>query len=245
MMRIRVLLIGVILLGTGLWLYARLMPAFVDGAVKTEADLRLKLMSESRATYYKKEAALRTNRNTLLDVGSGLAVSGLVVLLLGRVLRVDTAAELRWRPTFGKGAVLLWFNAGWGILFVALNWYYTYRAARGDYPPFADSIGIPIMQGAATLLFYWPIINGLLLLALWGAELPGVLGEMPYRYTGRAIVVEVVFGVFALLLLLETGENIVYGDHLTIPVMLGFLYLVVVLRAGHMQAVNQRLRVQA
>jgi hypothetical protein len=241
MTHIRVLLIGVISLGAGLWLFASFMPAFVDGPVKTEGDLRQELLSESGATYYKREAELRTNRNPLLDAGAGLAVGGLSLLLLVQALRVQAASELRVRPTFGKGALLLWFNLGWGVLVLALNWYYLYRGVRGDYPPFADTIAIPIMQGTTALLYCWPVVNGLLLLGLWGAELPGSLGEMPYRYTWRAVLVEAVFGFWALLLILYSAVVILDGDHLTIPVVLGFLYLLVVLRAGHMQAVNQQL----
>src|SRR5690606_39838186 len=44
-------------------------------------------------------------------------------------------------------------NLVWLILLPGTYWYYIFRGARGDYPPFADSIGIPLMTQIPFYLF--------------------------------------------------------------------------------------------
>ncbi|MET4104929.1 hypothetical protein [Hymenobacter sp. UYP22] len=238
---IRILLIGVIVLAASVWLYASFMPAFKDGSIKTEADLRQGLYNEPKSTYYKREAELRTNRNELLDVSSGITLAGLTMLLFVTVRRIRHMQGFLELRTPTKRQFFIWFNIGWIVLFGALHWYYLYRGARGDYPPFADSIGIPLYYGQATLLVCWPVLNMLLLLAIWPAKMGGYLFEKPLIYTWWVLLIEVFNGIWLVLVVLYLLVSVLDGDHLTAPVIMLFLYLLLVLRAGHVEAINARI----
>ncbi|RSK45263.1 hypothetical protein [Hymenobacter rigui] len=241
MNRVRALLIGVIILGASVWLYASNMPAFKGDAVQTEEDLRQQLLNESRSTYYQREAELRTNRNELLDVSSGVAIAGITILLFVTVRRIHSLQDFRQLRTPTKRQVVVWFNIGWVVLFAALYWYYGYRGARGDYPPFADSIGIPLYYGQATLLACWPVLNILLLLLIWPAKMGGPMFEKPIVYKWWLILAEVFIGGWLVLAGLYLVTTIIDGDHLTVPVAMLFVYLLLILRAGHVAAINKRI----
>ncbi|MBW3126951.1 hypothetical protein [Hymenobacter profundi] len=197
------------------------------------------LDKEWKKAYYQKEAELRTVRNTLLDASSGIAIASATLFLFVFRKRPYTNGQLRQLRTLNKQQFFLWFNAGWLLLFVALHWYYLYRGARGDFPPFADSIGIPLMYGETALLWCWPFLNGLLLLALWPAKLPASLFVKARQYTWRAILVESWWGFLLLLAVLYAILTVIDGDHLTIPVALLFVYLLLTLRAGYIQMLGQ------
>jgi hypothetical protein len=239
--RIYRFVVGLALLTIALWIYASFLPAYTDAHAKTMLDDLRGTNQIDKKEYYERLNELSTYRNSFLDITSGLLMLGLTVGFGIKWLQWGRGFSWRQLPAPSKARMLFWFNSGWVLLFAGMYWYYMYRSGRGDYPPFADSIGIPLMEGTDTLLFYWPILNGLLLLGLWGAELPSILGEKPYRYTWRAILVEVGFGLWTVLLLLLLVGAVMDGDHLTIPVEIGFLYLLAALRAGQMRALNHKM----
>ncbi len=245
---------GLLLLGMAAWLYGYFMPAFIAGKSINDlhsimytvdpadgaGDSRPDTHADYRKAYYAAEEAWRTSRNTWLDIGSGVAISSLTVLLYLRANRLRTLAQLRRQRTISKTQFALWLNLGWGLLYVSLYWYYYYRGGRDDYPPFADSIGIPLMYGGMALLVGWLLSNAVLLPALWPASLPAFLFEKPPRDTWQTRLTTAVLGFFILITSLYAVLTIVDGDHLTIPVALLFLYLWLVLRAGYMRAFRQR-----
>ena len=196
--------------------------------------------AEARQVYYATESAWRTSRNSWLDIGSGVAVSSLTVLLFLRANRVQSWARFRRLKTVGKSGFLLWLNAGWALLFAALYWYYYYRSLRGDFRPMADSIGIPLMYGQDALLVCWLVSNAVSLLALWPARLPALLFEKPKHNSWPAVLVDAVLFLPLTFTGLYTIATISDGDHLTIPVALLFVYLLLVVRAGYVRSINRR-----
>ncbi|MBT2559096.1 hypothetical protein J7E24_14995 [Hymenobacter sp. ISL-91] len=247
-------LMSLLLLGAAAWLHGFFMPAFIEGKsinnlyeimyTADPADEVKNTQSDGaidyRKTYYAAEKAWRTNRNDWLDTGSGVAISSLTVLLFLRANRVQSWKELRRTKTVSKTRFFVWLNVGWALLFVALYWYYYYRGFRGDFPPFADSIGIPLMYGQAALLMGWLVSNALFLLALWPAQLPALLFEQPRHYARLTVLVEAVVFLPLMFASLYAVFSVLDGDHLTIPVALLFVYLLLVLRAGYMRAINKR-----
>lgn len=247
--------VGLLLLGAAIWLYGCFMPAFIEG--KSINDLHALIYHtdpddagkspptggskvDYRKAYYAAEEAWRTSRNAWLDVGSGVAISSMTVLLYLRAGRVQTRARFRRLKTVGKTGFLIWLNVGWAILLASLYWYYYYRSFRGDFPPFADSLGIPLYYGQAALLGGWLISNALFLLALWPAQLPALLFSKFKRNTLLAALIDALLGLVVLLTGLYAILTIIDGDHLTIPVMLLFVYLLLVLRAGYVQKINRK-----
>ncbi|WP_157541043.1 hypothetical protein [Hymenobacter aerophilus] len=139
-----------------------------------------------------------------------------------------------------KTRFFVWLNVGWALLWASLYWYYHYRSIRGDFPPFADSIGIPLMYGQAALLMGWLASNALSLLALWPAQLPALLFEQPRHRTRLAALVQAAVFLPLMFASLYAILSVLDGDHLTIPVALLFVYLLLVLQAGYMRAINRR-----
>ncbi|MFD2787233.1 hypothetical protein [Hymenobacter rubripertinctus] len=246
--------LGLLLVGATAWLYGFFMPAFIAGKSLDDlpqltyhldpADKAEKLQSgrktDFRKAYYAADKAWRTSRNTWLDTGSGVAISSLTVLLFLPAGRVRTLAQLRRQRTIRKTRFIVWLNLGWGLLYVSLNWYYHYRSGRFDYAPFADTIAIPLLYGQLALLVGWLLSNAVLLPALWPACLPALLfGRLPLD-TWQARLVGAVLGFLILITILYAVLTIIDGDHLTIPVALLFVYLLLVLRAGYGRAFSNR-----
>lgn len=96
-----------------------------------------------KSEYYKKEAELRTNKLTFMDLGSGLAIASASILLFLIFTRVTSFEDFKNNNTFTKTATFISANLVWLILIPGTYWYYIFRGGRGDYPPFADSEEFP------------------------------------------------------------------------------------------------------
>ena len=130
-----------------------------------------------------------------------------------------------------KNKTVLWMLAnGMALLMIpATGWYYLFRAMRGDYLPSADSIGIPIaIQSHTVLLFLLPL-NVFVLLSLMRSSLPAPMFQPKPCLKGKNKLElwfwDIVFGVVLILLVID-------GDHIMIVLMMGFIYLLLSLRAG-------------
>ncbi|OWP63080.1 hypothetical protein CDA63_11140 [Hymenobacter amundsenii] len=242
---LQVVFLILILLGLLAWLIGSSMPAFIPGKSANnlyalQPEYSSGNAAEARKAYYATEEAWRTSRNSWLDVGSGVAISSLTILLFLRANRVQTWARFRRLKTVGKSAFVIWLNAGWALLFASLYWYYYYRSLRGDFRPMADTTAIPLMYGQIALFGGWLASNALFLLAVWPAQLPALLFEKPKYSSWPAMLVDAVVFLPLMFTGLYTVAIIIDGDHLTVPVALLFFYLLIVLRAGYMRAINER-----
>src|SRR5690606_41487677 len=99
------------------------------------------------------EAALRTSKVTFMDLGAGIAIASGTILLFLVFTKVKTFQDFKNNKTLTKTGTLISANLVWLILLPGTYWYYIFRGARGDYPPFADSIGIPLMTQIPFYLF--------------------------------------------------------------------------------------------
>lgn len=226
-----------LLLGCCLFAYALTIPYYTNQSAADQ--LQTKRWEMGKTKYYEAEAKLRTNKTVLSDIGSGLVVATVVVLLFLRITRISCFADFLKLQTPTRLSVLLCANAAWLLMIPGTWWYYSYRAMRGDYPPFADSIGIPI--GAQTTFFLAALLplNVLLAVLLVKAELPARLLLRPARYTTVAVLWETAFAGLVLLAVLLVAAFICDGDHVAIVSFLVLSYLLISMRAGHLsQAAN-------
>lgn len=171
-----------------------------------------------------------------MDIGSGIISFSFGCLCFLFFLNVKTLQDLKSVKT--KNKTVLWMLAnGMALLMIpATGWYYLFRAMRGDYLPSADSIGIPIaIQSHTVLLFLLPL-NVFVLLSLMRSSLPAPMFQPKPCLKGKNKLElwfwDIVIGVLLALAVVVLILLVIDGDHIMIVLMMGFIYLLLSLRAG-------------
>lgn len=226
----RAIIVFILMIGLGLFIYSLSLDYYKD---KQAAD---NLISSSydidKSDYYKQEAALRTNKVTFMDLGAGISIASIVLLGFMRFNHIKTISDLVQIKSINKTALFILSNVLWLILIPGTYWYYFFRAGRGDYPPFADSIGIPL---SAQVPFLFDLIIPLDLfigLTMINCNIPTKLFIKADFCKGRAIFWEIFFGFWLLINFFFFVIFVIGGDHISIPVNLFFTYVLLTLRAG-------------
>lgn len=225
-------------LGAAMLAYGMTLP--YHGNQSTVNQLMINGGTINKKEYYAQEAAFRTSKTTYLDAGSGLLVVAIMLLVFVRTKRMTSFTDLAKLHTLPWWGILLVANVAWLLLIPGTYWYYSYRAMRGDFPPFADSIGIPIsIETELFLKMIFPL-NVLIVFSMIKSILPAPLLARPVRYDTWAVGWEMIFGITLLCSLLLLGIFIVDGDHISIISFNVLNYLLFSLRAGRMQQLASR-----
>ncbi len=238
----RPFLIIILLISVGLIIYTSSMPYYTNIKAKNALDNEsvnvTTLNSKFKDHYYSELAKLKTNRTFLEDLGSGLLISSVILLLTFLIFKIRTFTDLPRIKSLSKTAIWIITLIMWLALFPATLWYYGFRDDRGDYPWFADTIGIPIFTTGLTIIIGFIPLIIFLFISTTSYRQPVNLFIKYQLYTLKQIVAEV---FLALLLLLNVAIFIALvmdGDHATIPINLYFTYLILVLRAGNIYDFN-------
>ena len=236
-MNIRLIVILTFFVGLGLFLYSLTLPYYKD---KELADkLIVNSYEIDKKEYYKKEAELRTSKTTLMDLGAGIAIASGVILIFLLLTKSKKILDLKNVKSLNKLAIFISANLVWLLLLPGTVWYYTFRGGRGDYPPFADSIGIPLMTQIPLVLFLLIPLNVFLILTTIKTNLPTRLFVKAENYNKRKILWEVFFGFWLLLNFVCLVSFVADGDHFSIPVNLFFTFILLSLRAGQISKKKQ------
>lgn len=233
----RLITILTLLIGLVLFSYSLTLPYYK--VQKSADDLIGNSYDMDKPDYYKKEAELRTNKVTFMDLGSGLAIVSTTILLFLFFSKVKTFQDFKNTKTLTKTAIFISANLVWLLLLPGTYWYYIFRGARGDYPPFADSIEIPLMTQISFYLFLLIPLNIFILLTTLKTNLPARLFIKPDKYEQPTILWEIFFGFWLLINLLCLCGFVVDGDHFSIPVNLFFTFILLTLRAGKISKYEQ------
>lgn len=221
---------GILIFGLGLLIYSLTLPYYSN---QQKADeLMTGAYSLDKDEYYKVEGALRTNKIKLMDFGAGLAVASATVLGFLLIFKVKQRSDLIELKTMNKIMVLVSSNLIWLLLIPGTYWYYTFRAGRGDYPPFADSIGIPLMTEIPFFLVAMIPLNLFLIVIIYRAKLPTTLFIFSDKRELPIILTELFFGFWLVLTVFVLLSFIYDGDHVSIFVTIFFTYILLTLRAG-------------
>lgn len=142
--------VAILLILAGGWclLHSNAFPAYPDQEARWELANELEnLPRETQfAEWHSRLRALETPRKRFSDLGRGLCAAG--VGLLGA-----TAFWVLYHRHRCMRQVRAIFVLWWGLWLVRVPltvWYYTLRQKRGDYPWWADSIGIGIFSASFT-----------------------------------------------------------------------------------------------
>ena len=225
------------IIGVGLLSYSLTLSYYKD---QVAADNLLNnAYNIDKQEYYKKEAEIRTNKTTFMDLGTGIGIASLTILIFLILTKSNNFSDLKNIMTLNRLAIFISANLVWLLLIPGTFWYYTFRGGRGDYPPFADSIGIPLMTQIPFLLFMLIPMNLFLFLTTIKTNLPTRLFAKIKNYSRPSILWELFFGFWLLVNLLSLVLFVVDGDHFSIIVNIFFTYLLLSLRAGQISKYEQ------
>jgi len=159
---VRLITILTFIIGVGLLSYSLTLSYYKDQ--EASENLLNNAYEIDKQEYYKKEAEIRTSKTTFMDLGAGIGIASLTILIFLILTNSKNFSDLKKVKTLNKITIFISANLVWLILLPGTFWYYSFRLGRGDYPPFADSIGIPIMTQIPFLLFSLIPMNIFLLL---------------------------------------------------------------------------------
>lgn len=188
--------------------------------------------------YYKYEEAYRTNKTELMDFGLGLCVIAISFLAFLIATKTKESSDFKNIKTPGITGIFSGANIAWLFTLVSTYWYYTFHAGRGDYPPFADSIGIPISEEVNFFMFFFIPLNVFILFCIAASNLPAPLFIKVNRYNVGRILLEALFGFLMFINLLCLIIELITGHHFLIVVSMYFVYVILSLRAGIVDRCN-------
>ena len=231
----RIITIMTLILGIGLLAYSLTLPYYKDP--KYQDDL---LSNEYGIDEYRqKEAEFRTNKIIIMDWGTGIAIASATIFLFLLLTKTKKVSDFKNLQTLNKATIFIGSNVAWLLLLPGTFWYYNFRLGRGDYPVFADSIGMPVMAQSMGLLLLFVPLNIFLCLTTIRINLPAKLFIRADSYNRITIMWEAFFGFWLLANLLCFINFVANGDHVAIPVNLFFTLVLLTLRAGQISRHKQ------
>lgn len=215
------------------------MPSYTDPAAKSEWDKKSQEafgregIESFKHKYYEGVAALRTNRTDFMDLGLGFGSLSLRLLAGSLALRVrrlkDVAAIHSPRRTWKLFAM---GNVFWLAMIPAGFIVYTFRFERGDYPWFADSIGIGIIGQACVAVVGLPLMNVFFLAFATRGKHPAPIFALRPRFDLETVCFEFLLGVLAVLNVRIIVGDVITGDFAALPTSVVFFDLLLATRAG-------------
>jgi hypothetical protein len=216
------------------------MPAYTDPVVAERISIGLECEPGIRNTnenlqcdselWYRTMKALRTDKWSLVDVGGGLLLSGLMMSVFFWWSR-----QKSWRQlSTPRSSLSILALAGlcWLMQIPAYALFFITELTRGYYPPWADSIAIPMFQFTSILLSLFLPYMALWLFFVVGARLPvAVFSTVPGRpfvnafWSGAATLLFIPIGLILIGAILE-------GPILMVPFLWLTLWLVLSARAA-------------
>jgi hypothetical protein len=236
-MKPRLIISLTFIIGLLLFFYSLTLPIYKDQ--KAADELLNNSDKIDKQEYYKRDAELRTSKTTFMDLGAGIAIASGTILFFLLLTKTKKFRDFKNLKTFNKLTLFISANVVWLFLIPGTFWYYTFRGARGDYPPFADSIAIPIFTQIPLLLFLLFPLNVFILLTTINTNLPTKLFVSADTYNRPAILWELFFGFWLLINLSCFVAFVADGDHVSILVNLFFTYILLTLRAGQISKYKQ------
>ncbi|RYZ92882.1 MAG: hypothetical protein EOP47_29905 [Sphingobacteriaceae bacterium] len=169
---------------------------------------------------------------SFLSCKTAFVVFSLPLLVLFFIRNINSFGDLKKIGGLNKMPLNVIAFIMWLLLLPGTWWYYGHKAGRGDYPWFADSIGIPIMQNTAAIIITFLLLLIILPLLTRQYRSASSVFIRAKLYNAGAMLTEVFYGLFLTISVLALYDCIVNGDHISIIVIMYFIYLFLALRAG-------------
>lgn len=180
---------------------------------------------------YCEELYKNKRRNSMMDTGNGLIVFSAFILLFLYVKKINRWYDfLKLKAIKNVGLICL-SNIMLLLEIPGSFLYYSIRLSRSDYPPFSDSIGIPIFSTMIMCIFGIIPLNIFLFLALRKSDSKTSL-LLKYAKDKGYIAWECLFCLFLSLQIIRLVTSVIDGDHSSIVISMVFIYILLSLRAG-------------
>ena len=232
-MRIGLLL--AFLLGASLVAYSFNMPAYTDPDLKEEWDERSSDMhgkSEWNTfvkDYIKNVNEIRTNKIYYMDFGLGVCSLSIYLLIFVSVKKIKSLNS--WKELESPSKKLTYYFIGnilCLMLIPASFLYYILRSARGDYPWFADSIGIPICSGTFLIIILILFVNMYFKRHLGSDYHPvRIFVDSSNMSKGDKLKYFILITLLSIFII----KYFLTGDFIGLPILLVFLYFLLSIRA--------------
>lgn len=229
-MNLRLFFLIVLITGAGFFCFSLSQNQYKNE--KKGAELFIKSYEISKSEYYKIDAELRTSKNTFFDLGSGIIIFSSTILTFLYYRKIKTNSDLKNLKSLSKKEIFIWANLFWLILIPGTYFYYFFRLSRGDYPPFADSIAIPISSQTDALLYLIIPLNIFLFVAAYKSKLPKKIFIKINFKTLNCSFWKIIFSLLLILNQLILLPLIIDGDHFMIITNVVFTFILLSLRTG-------------
>ena len=235
-MKLRVITLCLLLIGMVIFAYSLSLPYYKNNKAPYEVVSDDSTNYEDE--YYRYEETYRTNKIDLMDFGLGLCVIAITFLAFLIVTKTEEISDFKNIKTPSITGVFSGANVAWLFTLVGTYWYYTFRAARGIYPPFQDSTGVAIFEEVTFFMFFFIPLNIFILFCIASSNLPAPLFMKVKRYNIGRILLEALFGFLMFINLLCFIIELRFGHHFLIAVSMYFVYVILSLRAGIVHRYN-------
>ena len=181
-------------------------------------------------SYFAAQEANRTFESRAFDVAVGATVFFATLLGATVVLKVQSLREFRYIQTPARaGALFIVTNATVLMFSLASGLDLVLGSLREEFPPWADSLGIPL-PGVAVFAVILAVLSNLgLVFMVLGVPLPVSLWTAPVGFRGWTA--SVALGIVALIALAYLVGILVSGVFLFVLPILSTLYVALCVRA--------------
>ena len=139
-------------------------------------------LAESQAAskrFFAAQEQHRTQASRVQDLGRGIAALGASVFILAACCGVGGWSSMsRWRSPRRAWMIYIAAVGSWLLLAKANIWWLMYTGERGDYPPWADTLIIPIISIGLLTALGLPILAIVLIVSLWHVPLPAMVADL-------------------------------------------------------------------
>lgn len=223
----------VLLAGTVLFLLSVAMPQYNAPDVEQQLnELTITNAPKNNELYYKIRTEASTNKYLYADLGSGLIVVGISLFVFFSAKGINNFSKIKNATSMDKGSIFTLSNFAVLLLIPGTIWYYGLHSVRGEYPPWADTIAIPIMAQSTGFLIMLIPLNIYLLIAAYKSKQHALIFSRAETTILRSVAWEVFFGIPLLLTIASALISTIAGDHFLIFVSIFMVYVVLSLRAG-------------
>lgn len=183
--------------------------------------------------YYAEIEKLRTPRIYLIDWGHGLIALGLSFLFYMSFFKIKKLSDFKLLFTpHTTGRLCRWISLLLIISIPNAFIYYFYKASRGDYPWFADSIAIPIFGVFVQNIFLLLVLNLLIYSLLKKRQMPISLWHWKDSKDKSKVAKSVLCGIIVLYFGLRLYYDVQIGNVIGVFLSIGWIYVWLSIRAA-------------
>jgi len=230
MKKIRYCIIILGIIGLAMVAYSMTLPLYNDYNEYLQLNNRYYDNSITESKYYVQISELKTSKNKLFDFGSGIVTFSSTILFMIHLLNIKNNEDVKNLMSLSTKQIWILSNIGLLLQIPGCIVYYVFRSYRGDYPPFADNITIPIERECHFIVYLLIILNLVLFIVLRKTTSPRKLFPTS-KNTNLTKILNTLSFLMILINLLTMLMAVYDGDWFLIVGCIIFIYAVLSIRS--------------